>query len=110
MGYYSNFTITVDKDFDKIKEFISKMPRNKSDYLPDLETYYDELYILDVKWYNMKTEMKEFSKNFPDVLFTVDVQGEDHEDMWKYYVRNGKGQTCKAHIVYDAFDPDLMEE
>jgi hypothetical protein len=57
------------------------------------------------KWYDHEKEMRAFSKQFPNVLFTLEGQGEEAGDLWQKYFLNGKMQTAKAVISFEMFDP-----
>lgn len=57
------------------------------------------------KWYSHEQDLKEFSKKYPDILFMLEGEGEENDDMWHLYVRNGKSQKQKAVITFPPFDP-----
>lgn len=57
------------------------------------------------KWYECKEDLKEFSKKYPNWLFTLSGEGEQSGDIWKAYFVNGKVQLAKARIVIDEFNP-----
>ena len=44
----------------------------------------------EVKWYTEPTDMKKFSKKFPDATFIVTGYGEEREDVWEHRYKNGK--------------------
>lgn len=82
--------------------------------LTDLRKTYDEArYALtesgstnnSSKWYEHKENLKEFSKKYPNWLFTLSGKGEESGDIWKAYFVNGKMQLAKARIVIDEFNP-----
>jgi len=65
----------------------------------------------EAKWYDHEKELKEFSKKYPKVLFTMWGIGEDAGgDHWKHYVKNGKGQLVSGRVVYPPYKPLLMTE
>lgn len=43
-----------------------------------------------LKWYDHEKEMKQLSKEFPDVLFKLHGEGEDKYDIWDKYFMGGK--------------------
>jgi hypothetical protein len=60
------------------------------------------------KWYDHETDMRDFSKRFPDVLFTLNGEGEESGDVWVKYFKNGKMQSSKADIKLEKFDPKKL--
>ncbi len=60
------------------------------------------------KWYEHEKEMREFSKKYPEVVFTLHGEGEATDDLWIKYFKNGKMQTSKARIEYDSYDESLL--
>jgi hypothetical protein len=62
----------------------------------------------EVKWYEHEKDMKEFSKRFPKVLFTLRGEGEESGDVWVKYFQNGKMQVEKVDIKLGEFDPKKL--
>ena len=60
------------------------------------------------KWYIHEQDMKELSKIYPETTFLLEGEGEDSEDIWRKYFKNGKMQVCKAEIVFPAFDESKL--
>lgn len=60
------------------------------------------------KWYDYQSDLVEFSKQFPEWLFTLKGEGEESGDIWKLYVLNGKSQKAEARIVFDEFDHNKL--
>jgi hypothetical protein len=44
--------------------------------------------------------MKCFSKKYPKLIFVIDGNGEDFDDIWKHYFRNGEDQYIRAELVF----------
>jgi len=61
------------------------------------------------KWYEWEEDMRKFSLKYPDVLFTLDGEGEENGDIWTAYFRNGKCQIERAVIQVMPFDPIKLE-
>ena len=61
------------------------------------------------KWYDHEAEMKDISRRFPSVLFTLRGEGEESGDVWVKYFKNGKMQSSKAEIKLDPFDPKKLK-
>jgi len=56
------------------------------------------------KWHDHSKDMKVFSALHPHALFKLSGEGEDAEDLWREYHKNGKVQVCKAVIAYPQFN------
>ena len=53
-----------------------------------------------IKWYDHDDEMKRLSKHFPDVVFILKGDGEDSDDRWVTYYKNGISQSFTATVVF----------
>lgn len=97
MGYYTDFNLTNDSfiDGEGIAEALSEI--SGYPWTSRLEMY-------GVKWRNHEKDMRALSKKFPDVLFTLEGEGEESGDIWKQYHKNGLCQHAKAEIVFSPFD------
>jgi hypothetical protein len=95
-GNPASVFISEHLDYGSIKKEIS----NAAGY-----TY---LWSNPVKWYEHEKEMREFSKKYPEVVFTLHGEGEESGDLWIKYFKNGKMQTSKARIEYDSYDESLL--
>jgi len=96
MGYYTDHDISNNSD--EIQEAIEEI----SGY-----TFYDGLN--NCKWYNCEEDCKKVSKAFPDQLVTVSGIGEEKDDLWVSYFKNGKHQRVKAQITFESFDESKLK-
>lgn len=55
-------------------------------------------------WNNMEKEMCEFSRQNPDFIFKVHVEGDEEGALSDTYFHNGSFQDCPAVITYAPFD------
>ena len=60
------------------------------------------------KWYDHLQDMTEFSKRYPDHVFKLIGRGEENQDIWIEYYKNGKSQVCKAIIRFDEYDESKL--
>jgi antitoxin component YwqK of YwqJK toxin-antitoxin module len=62
------------------------------------------------KWYDSDQDMKELSsrEEYKDVLFILEGEGEENDDIWKAYYKNGKVQKEYARITFDEFDESKL--
>ena len=60
----------------------------------------------DMKWYDYYEDMQSISKLFPEVIFHLSGDGEDHDDLWEADFMNGYGSIRVAMIP--AFDEEAF--
>lgn len=102
MGYYTDFIISFDTnvvDKNEVYDYIKEISNQE----------FDGNDLLYSKWYKHVDDMRNVSLKFPDILFTLEGQGESNADLWFKYFKNGKVQACYAEIVYPEFNENLME-
>lgn len=63
----------------------------------------------ETKWYDHEKDMREISKQYPDVIFQLNGEGEESGDIWVKYFVNGKMQVAKAKITFDDFDKKKLK-
>lgn len=106
MGYCTKYKLDVKSE-------------NKCDIIADLrKNNEDARYAIDAngksiqpcKWYRSEREMVDFSRNYPETLFTLTGYGEIEGDVWIKYFLNGKTQIAEAIISFPDFDPKKLEE
>lgn len=120
MGYYTNFEITANT-YEKtmLGEQFGYILDNK--ILTDLQNEVEKMNLPDGyidedrfsaygKWYEWKDDMRLLSSKFPDLIFTIEGEGEESGDIWRAYVMNGALQFCAAKIIFDDFNPIAMHE
>ena len=104
MGYYTDFKVS-SKDI---------LPKEYQQQLEEISSYNfhddgNELLLLEAKWYDHDTHMAALSLLYPNVLFSVEGEGEESGDLWKAYYKNGKSQTCEAIITFEPYDEGKMK-
>ena len=122
MGYYTYYNIEVAEknEIEKNSNYfnlleIDEIDRKLGKALCKINPGYFKSVSLKVnidsnemKWYEHDTDMLKLSKLFPDYVFILEGQGEEHPDMWITYYCDGHMQHCPATITYDDFDPRKM--
>lgn len=97
MGYYTRYELSFDHGYDPVlEEKVMKRIEEISGY-----TY---LFDQEVKWYEHIEDMLTLSKEFPEIVFTLNGEGEESGDVWVAYFLNGKHVVHKAEIVLPKFD------
>lgn len=111
MGYYTYFVADI-KNSDSVS---LERQREASLYLADLfecsehgknlilkaDYPFSWLSSDSMKWYNWERDMTNLSKHFPEVEFVLYGEGEEREDTWRAFFKNGKCIYQRAHIYYD---------
>lgn len=106
MGYSTCFTLKVHEGNKTINEV-----------LEDIGEKFEGLYYAvdengdtseGVKWYEHEDDMRYLSKLYPSEVFVLYGEGEENDDTWYKYFKNGKMQSCYAKITYDEFDESKL--
>lgn len=109
MGYFTDYYIDFENVEDKqsFLKSIREISENMH-YAQSLEDKDGEAH----KWYEHEKDMIAISKKFPDVVFILYGDGEDREDIWKKYFKNGKKQICKGMkaLLFLKYDETQLEE
>ncbi|EKT4500965.1 hypothetical protein JE943_000947 [Flavobacterium psychrophilum] len=91
MGYYTRHKLTIIDGEDNI---------NYEQEIADSTTDYSSLFDDSIKWYDCEKDMKEYSKNHPNVVFCINGEGEESGDIWKAYFQNGKMFKTEAKLMF----------
>lgn len=103
MGYYTHFEISANPKFtqETVDEFI---------YFTSYEFDFNGQEIFSfIKWYEYREHMKNFSLKHPNTIYTVKGVGEDLDDKWMEYWKNGKSQNAYLRMEFDEFDENKLE-
>jgi hypothetical protein len=115
MGYDTCYSLSVLEPADiDVSEILSRIKRDEKtdDY------WFGGLdYAIDVhgdcldsaRWYEHEEDMIELSQRNPDVVFCLWGRGEDNDDIWYKYFKNGLIQRCHANITFDDYDEKMLE-
>lgn len=61
------------------------------------------------KWYEYEADMIEFSKLYPDYIFIIEGDGEETDDRWRAYFKDGKSRRDEMIMRFPDFDPSTLE-
>src|SRR3990172_1560959 len=61
------------------------------------------------QWYDHEIEMLTISKQYPQALIILTGYGEEYDDIWRKYFKQGKVQKTTAKIIFELFDPKKLE-
>jgi len=124
MGYYTTYNLNIHSTImvracehgDTDSKFCSRCGV-KQEKLPIWEIAvkrlieivgYNPLYE-SCKWYEHEQDMVRLSSEFPQILFTLEGEGEDNHDIWKKYFKKGKIQICTATIIFEEFHETMLK-
>jgi len=122
MGYLTSFKLEIIQPESKIDDFERVLPKSQvpeqRQIIEMLRSKYENAkFSLDENgntresytWYNYQDDLKEFSKNFPTMIFKLNGEGEENGDIWEAYFKNGKMQLCEARITFDKYDESKLK-
>lgn len=113
MGQYSMYNLSV---VDKTN--INKVSKAENKIIEDLRSRYEDAKDAfdeggnqqsEVTWESMEEDMKEFSKQYPDVVFMLVETGYSYDGQCDRYFLNGKMQECWGEIVFQPYNPELLK-
>lgn len=55
----------------------------------------------DMKWYDWEHDMSALSRAYPDYGFILSGVGEEYDDRWIAYIKNGSVQFEQCQFVYN---------
>lgn len=128
MGYYTKYSMEVKEGnynsfkvakfmFDQNEESDKFYPFSYAlkKFLEDMDEQQGEGYALtlgfedETKWYDNEKDMKLLSKEFQEVVFHLHGIGEENEDVWDKYFKNGKVQICNAELIIPPYDESKLK-
>jgi hypothetical protein len=113
MGYLTKYRLTFTASESEAKMFKLLYSagevtcKSYQEPIKDILDWYNEAFVGEDTWYEHENDMLEISKNFPNILFKLEGDGQDREDIWVKYFKNGQVKTAKILIVEE--DPDLED-
>jgi GH35 family endo-1,4-beta-xylanase len=99
VSYDTTFYLTTEPP-DQLDR-IHKEMENDSPHRWAINTITAYGYLDETSWYDYMDDMKYLSEQFPDVTFILDGDGEDKDDLWRAYFKNGRAVKVHARITYD---------
>lgn len=108
MGYYTYYDLSIDEGSNE------EQAKAESDInaLKGANSFIWEAYHEGVhaKWYDHDEEIIEFSKLHPNIVFSLEGDGEETGDQWFKYYKNGKYQYDPAQIIFEGYHPSLLTD
>lgn len=98
MGYYTDFSLQIDKQLVDQAGDIEKALKEISGYTR-WRLQYGAISLGEAKWYNHLEDMQQLSERFPDLKLELHCHGEDG-DQWMIYAFGGKSERCDGEVVF----------
>lgn len=95
MGYYTNHELEVIEGIDYDLNWQERLEEISGYRIINSEA---------IKWYEHNRDMLQLSAEFPTMVFKLSGEGDDSEDIWVKYYKNGKTHGGKATIVFEEYD------
>ena len=110
MGYYTRYELNTKPELSpeqekEISQELKKLLYHDEDL--EVEDFQDVL-SEEMKWYEHQQDMVKISSKYPDILFELTGEGEESEDLWIEYHKNGKFYYERARIIYDEFNEEKL--
>lgn len=100
MGYQTDYNLSIVDQWTEHTDYeLTEMFREECD---------NASYALTIggdtnnssKWYSHQKDIEAFSLKHPDATFLLEGRGEDNDDVWRLYVRNGKSVRQTATLTF----------
>lgn len=103
MGYMTNFTFTFgERNENKVRRFkeqLAKISHLSYETIDSMEDCPVEL-----KWYNVESDIAAVCKDFPEIDFVLEGEGEDRYDWWVIVKRIGEPPIYKEATIINPFE------
>lgn len=116
MGYYTNFELRINGEKDRVKAAFERLDEITDRLLTfafGKDAVYDILneqsLYFETKWYSRKEDMAQITKEFPDVRFYLEGEGENRDDWWIIEAQNGKASISRCVLISPS-EADNWEE
>ena len=113
MGYYTKFTLDYElpeNSHASLRFLVDQaLERDGTCTYGKIGIFIDGNGGEPCKWYEYRSDMIRFSKEFPDVVFSLKGEGEESGDLWIEYFKGGLTQVCRGEVVYPEYDESKLE-
>lgn len=100
MGYYTDYYLNAapvsEEQYNSISAFLKELRDVEEECFEDGAGYWKNI---QDTWYQSFDDMVSISKQFPEVLFTLTGYGDQRDDQWIEYFKNGRVQHCSVYSL-----------
>lgn len=106
MGYCTDFYLqaapVTEDQFHSIDSALQELRSMREAYFDDGTGYWENT---EDTWYQSFDNMVEVSRHFPEVTFTLTGYGDQRDDQWIDYFKNGQVQCCSIYTLQTPLRP-----
>ena len=106
MGYYTDFYLqaapVTEDQFHSIDSALQELRSMREAYFDDGTGSWENT---EDTWYQSFDDMVEVSRHFPEVTFTLTGYGDQRDDQWIDYFKNGQVQCCSIYTLQTPLRP-----
>ena len=104
--YYTDFYLqaapVTEDQFHSIDSALQELRSMREAYFDDGTGYWENT---EDTWYQSFDDMVEVSRHFPEVTFTLTGYGDQRDDQWIDYFKNGQVQCCSIYTLQTPLRP-----
>ena len=110
MGYYTEYALdlVLHNNLHSKEEIVSDL--RKSNEYAEGALNADGTMQCEHTWYKCEEDFSAFSKKYPDALFILFGEGQNYQDTWKCYFKNGKYKKIHGELDFEPFSPEKLSE
>lgn len=100
MGYTTYYSVSIENasSDDQEKAIIDELTGHEN-----CEAFYALGDWGTSDWEGRDEEMRDLSRKYPELIFTVRYDGDEYDDMGYFYYHKGMMQHCPAIITYEEY-------
>lgn len=106
MGYYTDYYLNAapvsEEQYKNITTLLKELRDIEEECCEDGVGYWENV---QDTWYQSFNDMVLVSRQFPEVLFTLTGYGDERDDQWIEYFKNGRVQHCSVYSLEEPLRP-----
>ena len=106
MGYYTDYylkaTPVSEEQYKSISALLKELRDVVEECFDNCVGYWENT---QDTWYQSFDDMVLVSRQFPEVLFALTGYGDDRDDQWIEYFKNGRVQHCSVYSLEEPLRP-----